>query len=89
MFKWPDPLDGQIIVWLPFKIYLAVSGSITLILGLAMICLAKWDSMEALLRLLVRPRLLVRAGVGPVLSLPPPPLPHVFCTFSTCVANTS
>jgi len=33
MFKWPDPREGEIIVWLPFKIYLAVSGSITLIIG--------------------------------------------------------
>jgi hypothetical protein len=49
MFKWPDPPDGQIIVRLPFVIYWAVSVSITLILGSAMICLAKWESLiEAL-----------------------------------------
>jgi hypothetical protein len=33
MFKWPDPPDGQIIVRLPFEIYLAASLSVTLILG--------------------------------------------------------
>jgi hypothetical protein len=37
MFKWPDPPDGQIIVRLPFKIYWAVSGSVTLTLGFGML----------------------------------------------------
>jgi hypothetical protein len=33
MFKWPDPPQGQIVVRLPFEIYWAVSGSVTLIFG--------------------------------------------------------
>ncbi|OCK74595.1 hypothetical protein K432DRAFT_397961 [Lepidopterella palustris CBS 459.81] len=33
MFKWPDPPEGQILVRLPFEIYWAVSGSVTLIFG--------------------------------------------------------
>jgi hypothetical protein len=37
MFKWPDPPDGQIVVRLPFEIYWAVSGSVTLTLGFGML----------------------------------------------------
>jgi hypothetical protein len=37
MFKWPDPPDGQIVVRLPFEIYWAVSGPVTLTLGLGML----------------------------------------------------
>jgi hypothetical protein len=33
MFKWPDPKEGEIIVWLPFRIYWAASGGMTLLLG--------------------------------------------------------
>ncbi|OCK82287.1 hypothetical protein K432DRAFT_472809 [Lepidopterella palustris CBS 459.81] len=36
MFKWPDPGEGEIVVWLPFRIYWAVSGSMTLFLGCCM-----------------------------------------------------
>jgi hypothetical protein len=34
MFKWPDPPEGEIIMWLPFRIYWAASGALTLLLGL-------------------------------------------------------
>jgi hypothetical protein len=34
MFKWPDPAEGQIIMWLPFRIYWAASGGLTLLLGI-------------------------------------------------------
>jgi hypothetical protein len=33
MFKWPDPEEGQIIIWLPFRIYWAASGAMTFLLG--------------------------------------------------------
>jgi hypothetical protein len=43
MFKWPDPPDGQIVVRLPFEIYWAVSGSVTLILGFGMLFYYLWQ----------------------------------------------
>ncbi|KIN05452.1 hypothetical protein OIDMADRAFT_17899 [Oidiodendron maius Zn] len=33
MFKWPDPENGKVILWLPFRIYWIASGLMTLILG--------------------------------------------------------
>jgi hypothetical protein len=33
MSKWPDPAEGKIIIWLPFWIYWAASGGLTLLLG--------------------------------------------------------
>jgi hypothetical protein len=43
MFKWPDPPDGQIVVRLPFEIYWAVSGSVTLTLGFGMLFYYLWQ----------------------------------------------
>lgn len=33
IFKWPDPKEGEIIVWLPFRVYWVASGAMTLLLG--------------------------------------------------------
>jgi len=49
MFKWPDPGEGEIIVRLPFAIYWATTGSMTLFLGGCMVWLFQPTWLQNLL----------------------------------------